>query len=662
MRHGLGQVTRMLLSERIPRVGIALATLFMVLVHVLAVSFAEAQAAEHRLDRDWMEIHRLLAIKCAHCHGPNTEEVNLSTYAALLAGKNYDGDPLVVPFHPENSPLLELVQWNAEAQVDCDLPASPQMPDDPKEWLTKGQLALLEQWIANGALEFELPDTCGNRPVTEMDFPSAKQCKVCHPRQYDQWSRSMHHYAMHSPVFEAFNQTLLERTSGTMGTFCSRCHTPIGTALGEDGLRRNVHRARISMEGVTCIVCHRQAQPTYKSNARISIEPGTLLEGCVYGPFTDPFLPESPQVHPATEVSYLKKSSFCGACHDVTSPAGVRLEEAYSEWQNSPAAQQGQTCQSCHMGPVQGMPCPDASRPLGRAAEVPGLAPELLPLRHLSDHTFAGPDYSLLPDTEFPHKLDWMYEKDYRVHELLTPHQQKTLRDLRISNRKHLRIADDKRYELLRNAACLLVSAPGQANCSDKLAVRVDVRSKFGGHSFPTGFTAERQVWVEVKLTGPDGCVVFHSGDLDPNGDLRDGHSHYVESGKISTDRHLLNFQNKFTALTQRGTDRSVVLSVNRHFQPVNILRPAAGIPASFGRPEGFRVAKASLPPLATMGRNYPIRLPDCPGPYLLEVRLNFRHLPPTLLDAIGTPHLKHLLEIVVIDEYRGVVTVGEAR
>jgi len=136
----------------------------------------------------------------------------------------------------------------------------------------------------------------------------------------------------------------------------------------------------------------------------------------------------------------------------------VRLEEAFSEWQNSPAAKAGITCQQCHMGPVQGVPIPDHQRPLGRAADVPGVNAEKLPLRHLTDHTFAGPDYSLLPDTEFPYKLDWMYETDYRDAKRLTPHQQRTLTELRRKNRASLLKADAKRYELLGNSQ--LITSP----------------------------------------------------------------------------------------------------------------------------------------------------------------------------------------------------------
>ena len=49
------------------------------------------------------------------------------------------------------------------------------------------------------------------------------------------------------------------------------------------------------------------------------------------------------------------------------------------------------------MGPVQGIAIPAHHRPLGRAARIPGVDDSRLPLRHLSDHSFAGPDYSLLP-------------------------------------------------------------------------------------------------------------------------------------------------------------------------------------------------------------------------------------------------------------------------
>lgn len=606
-------------------------------------------------DPDWPLVQMILAEKCIGCHRPDTERSDLTCYEAILEAKEA-GEPIVVPGDSQASPLLEAVLWNTTEDPHSKLADEPSMPPEIDEWLTTGQLEILRRWIDRGAHQFCDPDACDLLPLLESDFPSAKQCAQCHPKQYREWSRSMHAYAQQSPIFEAFNLTLIERTAGTIGTFCTRCHTQIGTSLGENGSRRNVHRARISLEGVTCIVCHRREHRNYKSSTRFQITPGTLYEACVYGPFDDPVTLEH-NSHPAAGVPYLKSSQFCGECHDVTIPGGVRLEEAFSEWQNSPAARQGITCQQCHMGPEQGVPIADCDRPLGFAAVVPGVDQGLLPLRHLTDHTFAGPDYSLLPDTEFPYKLDWMYEQDYRDQESLTSYQRASLQRLRKRNRMQLKIADLKRHELLRNAAYISVAHPETARCGAHVRVRVDVHSKFAGHNLPTGFTAERQVWVSLVVCDEGGQVVFASGDFDDNGDLRDDHSHAVLVGHLPYDRHLVNFQSKFVTLSQKGTERPVVISVNRNLAPLNVLRPANGLSVAMGRPIEFRIAKGSLPPLQSIGKTYPVRVKQA-GKYYLTARLNLRHLPPTLLDHIGTPHLKHLLETVIIDEYQSVIHV----
>ncbi len=614
--------------------------------------------AAHPYDPDWPEVQHILSTKCTGCHRPSSDRTDFSTHQALLRAGVAQGMPVVVAGAPEQSSLWKYVAWNVHAQSRSELPDTPEMPPDRLQWLSAGQLSTVYRWIRNGAQEFRLPDGCRQAIVTEIDFPSARQCAACHPRQYAEWSHSMHAYGQHSPVFEAFHLTLVERTGGTIGTFCTRCHTPIGTALGENDSIRNVNRSRISMEGVTCVVCHRRAIGQYKASGRVAVPPGKLDETCMFGPFE---APESAAVgaHRSQHLAYIKQSQFCGECHDVFSPEGVRLEEAFSEWNNSPAAKQGITCHQCHMGPVQGLPVPDHERPLGPAAVVPGVDPARMPLRRLSDHTFAGPDYSLLPDTEFPCKLDWMYETDYRDPSKLTPYQQRSLIELRQHNRASLEVANQKRYQLLRNAARIQVQHPQAACVGDQVELRVDVTSTTAGHSLPTGFTAERQVWVSVEVYNPAGEVVFASGDLDENGDLRDEHSRAVLTKQIPLDRDLLNFQNKFTLLGHKGTERSVVLSVNRDLTPVNVLRPATVPAITFGRPPGFRVGKTSLPPLRTMGQSYALPKLACAGPYIVAVRLNFRHLPPTLLDHVGTPHLKHLLEVVVIDSYEAVIAVN---
>jgi hypothetical protein len=608
-------------------------------------------------DPDWLKVKFLINTKCVGCHRPNSQCCDLTTHEAIINAGRREEDPAIAPGNPEDSALWEYVVWNANALADSEFPDSPKMPEDQSDWLTPRQLNVFYRWIKNGALQYKLPSTCDISPLTELDYPSAKQCKACHPKQYSEWSRSMHAYAQHSPVFEAFNLTLVERTAGTIGTFCTRCHTPIGTALGENESLRNASRSRIAREGVTCIVCHRQVKGSYKSSGRVYLKPGQDHEVCILGPF-DSSLHDPSGSHKSKQFPYLRSSQFCGECHDVTNPVGIRLEEAFSEWNNSPAAEKGITCQHCHMGTEPGRPIFEDQRPLGYAAVVPG-SKHRLPLRRLSSHTFVGPDYSMLPDTEFPEKLDWMYEFDYRDPASMTPYRIKTLEKLRRHNRHFNELARTDRYRLLKNSSRLHVTHPQQAACGAKANVRVDVESLTAGHSFPTGFTAERQLWASVELVDSNGNYVFSSGYFDSNQDLCDNHSHDVLGGKKKPDRHLLSFQNKFVALGYKGTELSVVLSVNRNLIPVTVLRPGTGIFQSQGRPPGFRIAKYSLPPLGASGRTYPIDLPQTPGCYHLRVRLNFRHLPPALLDQVGTPHLKHLLEVVVIDEYQSVIWVG---
>ena len=394
--------------------------------------------ATYPLNKDWLEIHWMLRSKCSGCHRPNSDQHDFSTYESLMGTGPFSDEPIIIPGDPEGSLLWEYVNWNHADLANSDAPESPQMPPEDKgEWLSAGQLETLYRWIKTGALEYVLPATCNTRPVLETDFVSAKECAQCHPTQYEQWSRSMHAYAQHSPVFEAFTLTMIERTGGTIGTFCTRCHTPIGVSIGESGSMRNVHRSRISMEGVTCVVCHRLEKPFYKASGRLPVSPGQLREGCFFGPFADSVDPDH-STHQAQHAGHLVKSTLCGSCHDVTSPEGVRLEEAFSEWQNSPAAKQGIACQDCHMGPIPGVPVQRCDLPIGKIAVVPGIDPDQLPDRPLSDHSFVGPDYSLLPDTEFPYKLDWMYETDYRQTENLTSHQRETLTNLRIRNRQQL--------------------------------------------------------------------------------------------------------------------------------------------------------------------------------------------------------------------------------
>ena len=66
-------------------------------------------------------------------------------------------------------------------------------------------------------------------------------------------------------MFHKFEQKISELSSGTVGTFCVRCHQQIGTQLGEARESALWQRSGIAREGVTCITCHRVAQGIWQS-------------------------------------------------------------------------------------------------------------------------------------------------------------------------------------------------------------------------------------------------------------------------------------------------------------------------------------------------------------------------------------------------------------
>src|SRR5436190_8419858 len=140
------------------------------------------------------------------------------------------------------------------------------------------------------ALGQELPN-----PLPEKDpqhaklladqlYPSAKVCGECHPNQYKQWSLSSHAYAAVSPMFNKFEQTINNISRGTVNYFCVRCHTSVGTALGEEREMAWWDRTPAAREGITCVTCHRVGEAYSKVNGARRITPGSIHEP-VFGPF-----------------------------------------------------------------------------------------------------------------------------------------------------------------------------------------------------------------------------------------------------------------------------------------------------------------------------------------------------------------------------------------
>lgn len=513
----------------------------------------------------------------------------------------------------------------------------------------------------------------------EDRYPSATSCGTCHPDHFREWSVSQHAYAQLSPVFNAMHGTIVKLTNGTNGDFCIRCHTPVGMNVGEPVFMSNMDRIPASREGVTCIACHRINNAYGKLSGRLSIVEGGLTEP-IFGSLGQEELarvldnpdkfkvvtdPEQPGRHihaEAVKFFQLTESGFCGTCHDVTLVNGFRLEEAFSHYKESPAAKRGVSCQDCHMGKVQGV---DAGYDIGPAAIVGGVPTTP---RKRTNHYFAGPDYPIIHPGLFPFnaeaqelatmrqwiEFDWeagwgtdefedeAWEKRGTDEEVVFPESwasvddRYTAREIIEDNFELLEWAREKRLEVLRNGYGL-GEIETLRDSERAVEFRVQVRNLTDGHSVPTGFDAERLTWLHVVVKDANGEVVMVSGDLDPNGDVRDLHSLYVHNGELPLDRQLFSLQGKFVTRNLRGGEREQILAVNYSPSPLPFLRKATRSTVLTGRPPGARKHRYGIEPDGHRWARYKVKKSQLTGngPYTATIELKAAMIPVNLLSEI---------------------------
>ena len=307
-------------------------------------------------------------------------------------------------------------------------------------WVNPVSVSLNAQELSQGATA-EKAETAHRTYLqvlrAEKRFPTAASCSQCHPDHYAEWSVSPHAYAMMDPVFNSLHTFITERTSGTNGDFCIRCHSPVGMQREEKMFSSAMLRTPIMVEGVSCVVCHRVDRDFGNSSGRISMTHGTVTAP-IYGPTGNENLKKAiddkkfglvtkddeigKQVHAdALKFPVISTSAACAACHDVNVPNGFRIESTFTEWKNSPASKKGNTCQDCHMNETPGaVPAPEArftsdgrdqNFGWGPAAQVrnsprdrrEGIA---TPKRKHTNHSMLGPDYSIVHPGIYPHSLE----------------------------------------------------------------------------------------------------------------------------------------------------------------------------------------------------------------------------------------------------------------
>ncbi len=201
--------------------------------------------------------------------------------------------------------------------------------------------------------------------VSPVSGSSEGACGKCHPMILPQWEANGHGGAVsNSRFFSMYNGTnrdggqevepgYLNDFPGTNGN-CANCHAP---AAGMDGyLTTNMNNVRETITaGIHCDFCHKVGG-VYLNPATSSVypnAPGVISQRVLRPPADDNiFFGPYDDIHdPDTYLPEISQSKFCAPCHQF-SFWGTPIYESYDEWLKSSYAQDGVTCQDCHMVPT----------------------------------------------------------------------------------------------------------------------------------------------------------------------------------------------------------------------------------------------------------------------------------------------------------------------
>jgi hypothetical protein len=220
---------------------------------------------------------------------------------------------------------------------------------------------------------------------TVAQLKNPETCKDCHPKQYQDWSGSMHAYATDDPLFIAMNKRGQE---AQIGPFCVKCHAPMAVHEGMNDGPIDLATLPKQLHGITCYFCHNVDAVLDTHDNPLHLTDDNTMRG----QYTDPVRNKAHKSEYSTFIDRDRSESaaMCGSCHDIVNKNGAHIERTYAEWLGSVYSQSalGTTCSQCHMHKSDGLV------PIAEGPDVTGVLG-----RHRQDHSFPGVDRAI---TEWP--------------------------------------------------------------------------------------------------------------------------------------------------------------------------------------------------------------------------------------------------------------------
>ncbi len=326
-------------------------------------------------------------------------------------------------------------------------------------------------------------------------LPSSAECASCHKQEFEEWAGSLHAIADRDLVYEAVVEANEDSAHHPeQGRFCEGCHAPNEMMAGRVNRFSSVAPAEALTEGVACITCHTatHADPVrgngdltlayHRAEAERDSPQGAAL-------LADPRAHLAAYGAPDT-TALVKSAELCGACHtEIYNASNSKadrpqpVQSTYQEWSESWYAQNGVTCQDCHM----------AEDP---AAQVMALRSGNISKPRRYSHRIIGANH-VMTDTGLGDALSVLRGG-------LLPGVSAEMNHATLNEQARQTAA------FLRSAAGLELR--GQSVTPQGLHLDIAVQNLGAGHNLPTGVNDQKHIWLEVVLRDAAGAELFRSG------------------------------------------------------------------------------------------------------------------------------------------------------
>jgi hypothetical protein len=354
--------------------------------------------------------------------------------------------------------------------------------------------------------------TVSGGPVDPRLLANSQSCGAagCHKQIYREWNANTHRWASEDLAFQRVQAGLIEAEGAPAARYCAGCHDPVSLLSGYKNASNSTEAPGFK-EGASCVVCHAMRRADVQGNGNYLWGPAApyLFE---YGEtgrasaITHFLIRAYPRQHNTDyDLALAREPASCGACHKqfldkaINHVGFVQLQNQYDDWEHGkwntdPDASKRLRCQQCHMY-----------------------------YEHASDPSEADP-YDLKAGLGSAHRNHWFAAGNQWMPDALqSPDaraQTKRVVDWLQGKKVIPEIAD------VWPAGPVLpihIVPPDQIRSGEKAAFRIVITNNKAGHSFPTGPLDLIRSWVQVTVRDPSGTIVFHSGDVLPDGELEPG-------------------------------------------------------------------------------------------------------------------------------------------